>query len=501
MDKKDMREDRRLSVPYTNQSTVTECGEEFTLPDYYPEVRRVISTLCRVLPESWYDNGDTAEQGGVVAFTVMYLGDDGSLTAVPLTTDYTVSIQIPKTEENSSTVIAADTSAENVTCRATGPRRLTLRARLRTAVTGEQYVCAETAVTDASGGAVNAAEKISVQSLEETISSMRRAIGKITGNVSGEMRERVGVKPVMCDGEITVNEAVLSDNTVTLRGDAVIWCICFGADGLYYKTSSKAPFEEKIPLEGEAITGGNARGWGRCAAITVKDSDDGVLTWDMEYDLECEAVENVPVKTIRDMYSTMWYENTVPGVCDSLSCLKCSNGRLTVNGSSRRSGNITPADYIIGSYGKAVCDRIDRTGTRMTATGTADIRVPVCGGGEVTEECIRLPFRYEWDCGGDGDGELIWRCDVSVIDSSARLEGDQIQVTAELSLSVFAALMHPERYVAKLELDRSKKTKPTEGTVRIYYPAEGESPWDITKKYRIPKNAVTEITPDGVLIE
>ena len=54
----------RLCVPCINQSVVTECGEEVTLPDYYPEVRRVVSTLCRVLPESLYDNGETAEQGG-----------------------------------------------------------------------------------------------------------------------------------------------------------------------------------------------------------------------------------------------------------------------------------------------------------------------------------------------------------------------------------------------------------------------------------------------------
>ena len=67
------KKDMRLTVPYINQSTVTECGEEFTLPDYYPEVRRVVSTLCRVLPESLYDSGDSMEQGGVVAFTVCIL--------------------------------------------------------------------------------------------------------------------------------------------------------------------------------------------------------------------------------------------------------------------------------------------------------------------------------------------------------------------------------------------------------------------------------------------
>lgn len=496
MDKKDMR----LCVPYINQSMVTECGEEFTLPDYYPEVRRVVSTLCRVLPESRYDNGDSMEQGGVVAFTVLYLGDDGSLTAVPLTTDYTVSLRLPE-DGRSDCVISADTAAETVVCRATGPRRLSLKARLRTTASGERKMEAEPRITDREGGNATAAEKISVQILDKEIPSMRRATGKLTGAVSGEIRERTGTKPVMCDGEIAVNEAVLSDGEVTLRGEAVLWCICFGGDGLYYKTAAKAPFEEKIPLEGDELTGGSARGWGRCAAVTVKDSDDGTLVWDMEYDLECEAAQNVTVSTAADMYSTMWTGNSVMEECESLSLLRCHTGRLTVSGKTGRSGSTTPSDYVIGSFGKAVCDRVDRSGGRLTATGTAEVRAVICGGGEAVEECVRLPFKYECDCSADGDGELLWRCDVSVIDSSARLEGGELHVTAELNVSLSAMLKTPMPYAARLELDRGQGSVRDAGELRIYYPEEGETAWDITKKYRIPKNAVTQVSADGVLIE
>lgn len=496
MDKKDMR----LTVPYINQSTVTECGEEFNLPDYYPEVRRVVSTLCRVLPESLYDSGDCIEQGGVVAFTVLYLGDDGSLAAVPLTCDFSSVIQIPS-EGREDLVLSAGTAAESVTCRCVGPRRLSLKARLRTTVFGDCKTNAEPALADLHGDTVTAADRISVQSLEKTLPQLRRATGKLTGTVSGEIRERAGTKPVMCDGEIMVSEAVLTDGGVILRGEAVLWCICFGADGLYYKTVSKAPFEEKISLVGDEVTGGNARGWGRCAAVSVKDSEDGTLIWDMEYDLECEAAQNVDVSIVCDMYSARYNTNTVFGDCDALSLLKCHTGRLTVSGSGGRSGSITPGDYAIGSFGKAVCDRVERSGSRLILTGTAEVRVPLCGGGEASEECVRIPFRYECDCPFDGEGELFWRCDVSVTDSSARLESDRVNVTAELAVSLFAGLRTPTAYVKTLELDRTSGSTDGDNTVRIYYPEEGETAWDITKKYRIPKTAVTEVSPDGVMIE
>ncbi len=493
------REERRLSVPFGAQSTVTECGEEFTLPDYYPEVRRVVSTLCRVLPEGWYEGGDSGEQSGVVTFTVIYLGDDGSLRAVPLTSDYTATVQLPPSDGGEA-LLSADTAVENVTCRATGPRRLSLKARLRTTVTGNLYRDVEASVTDMAGGAPTAAEKISIQTLEESIPTMRRGKGKTTGTVSGEFRERAGTKPVMCDGEITVNEASVSDGSVILRGEAVLWCICFGADGLYCKVTSKSPFEERIPLEGD-VKSGSARGWGRCASATVKDSEDGVLLWDMEYDLECEAVESVTEKCAADMYSTVCNGHTESGECESLAPVKCGNGRLTLTGTSRRSGTATTGDYIIGSFGKAVADKVEAVGTRLTVSGVAEVRVLICGGGEVAEEAVKLPFRYECDSGDSSGGELMWRCDCAVVDSSVSLDGESVRVTAELCISIFAAERTRVRYVAKLELDRAGDTEESGGRIRIYYPTEDETPWDIAKKYRIPRNAVGDTVSDGVIIE
>lgn len=492
---------KQLTTPYMNQSTLTEAGEEFVLPDYYPEVRRVVSALCRVLPEAWYDNGDSVEQGGVVAFTVLYLGDDGSLTAAPLTTDFTAVLPIQSNGERSSAVYSVDTSVENVTCRATGPRRLVLRARIRTAAVGERRQSMDVQICDIGGASATAAEKLSVQHMEKQVQSMRRAIGRITGNVSGELREHSGTKPVMCDGEIMVNEAVLSDGNVTVKGEAVLWCICFGADGLYYKTSSKVPFEENLSLEGESLTDGCARAWGRCAAVNLRDSEDGTFTWDMEYDLECEAACNVPVSVTADMYSTMWSGNAVTDECDSLSLLKCGGGRLSLNGNMRRSENGAAGDYVIGSFGKVSCERLERNGKRLSLTGSADVKVLICGGGEVTEESVRLPFRYETDCTAEGDGELWWRCDASAVETGARLEGSEIYVTAELSLSVFVGLRSRVPYVTCLRLDRSAEKDASGDAVRIYYPSEGETAWDIAKKYRIPKNNVGEVTENGVIIE
>jgi len=486
-------EETCLRIPCANQTVTVEAGEEFVLADYFPEVRRVVTTLCRVLPERSYDSGDTLRLGGTVSFTVLYIGDDGTLSAAPLTTEYSASVQMP---EGDGCVTLCDTTVENVTCRATGPRRLTLRARLRATVTSHRKGFFETAVT-AGGDSATAEEIISIQTLESEENSLRHAMGRLTGNVSGEFSAAPGVKPIICDGEIMVTDTSVSNGTVILRGEAAMWCLCYSPEGVYFKTVSKSPFEEKIPLEGGwEYTNGESRGFGRCASVTVKEGGEGIFLWDMEYDLECEAVTGVPVTVARDLYSTM-HDSTVTR--DEKMCLSpgtCKNGRLSVTGSARAAAE----GSIIATYGTVSFDRMEREGDKLCLIGTAELHAVICGGGDATDQTVRVPVRYECDPGNMGDGEILFRCDGAVWDVGASLEGENLRIDGEVVFGFTVLEKHPVSYVSGLSLERNEAGDGEAGCVRIYFPEDVETPWDIGKRYRIPVKDVSEDPCGGVII-
>lgn len=489
-----------VSVPYMSQILTSDVGEEFTLPDYYPEVKRVITTLCRVLPEAKYDSGEAIEQGGVVAFTVIYIGDDGTLAAAPFSIDYSVSVQHPKNRVGGDVKISADSTVDGVTCRATGPRRLMLKAKVRTAVAGIADLPMECEVT-ARDGDVSAEEKCAVERLTCEVQSMSRGWGSLTCSVTGELHEKAGTKLVMCDGEIIVNEATPVQNGVNVRGEAVMWCICYSPDGMYCKLSAKQPIEETVVTDAPPAEGARARAWGRSASVSVKESDDGTLSWEMEYDLEAEWDACRTSEIVRDMYSTMHRSTAAMSECDVLSLRKCGGGRLTLSGSGKRRGTAGVGEYVIGSYGIVKDERIESAGARMALTADAQIHVLVCGGGEVEDEIVHLPVRYEFDPERGGTGELLWRIASNVAECSATADSDSVKATAEVTFSFEVCERTPAAYVSGLELDRGKsETDEGEGIIRICYPDEGESAWDIAKRYRLKCGEVGEVADDGIVI-
>ena len=65
-----------------------EISEEFNLPDYVPEVRRVLCVRAQAVPESKYvspqNDGAVLECSGTATYSVIYLDDEGTLCALPL---------------------------------------------------------------------------------------------------------------------------------------------------------------------------------------------------------------------------------------------------------------------------------------------------------------------------------------------------------------------------------------------------------------------------------
>ena len=489
-----------VSVPYMSQIITSDVGEEFTLPDYYPEVKRVVTTLCRVLPEAKYDSGDAIEQGGVVAFTVIYLGDDGTLAAAPFSIDYSMSAQHPKSPVGEDVRISADSTVEGVTCRATGPRRLMLKAKVRTAVTGIASLPMECKMTVKDGEAT-AEEKNSAEKLCCEVQSMSRGWGSVTGSAAGELHEKAGTKLVMCDGEICVNEASPTQNGIIVRGDAVMWCICYSPDGMYCKLSAKQPFEETVVTDTPPAEGARARAWGRSASVSVKKSDDGTLSWEMEYDLEAEWSVCRTSNAVCDMYSTMHKSSVTMAECDAVSLRKCGAGRLTLSGTGKRHGTPGAGEYVIGSYGIVRDERVESAGTRMALTADAQIHVLVCGGGEVEDEIVHLPVRYEFDPDRECTGDVSWRIAANVVECSASVDADSVKATAEVTFAFEVCERTPVKYVSALTLERDEDGSDTgEGVIRICYPDEGENAWDIAKRYRLKYDDIGEVKSDGIVI-
>ena len=69
-------------------SPLFESGGEFVLPDYLPKVQKVLRLEANALPPTRYMSGSEAQMSGSVLHTLIYLGEDGEMSAAVLPSKY-----------------------------------------------------------------------------------------------------------------------------------------------------------------------------------------------------------------------------------------------------------------------------------------------------------------------------------------------------------------------------------------------------------------------------
>ncbi len=482
-----------------------EAAEDFTLPDYMPAVRRVISVEAVPLPESRYFGGDALEFGGTLAFGVFYVGEGGELYCASLTTEYNASTALPGGAVTDAAAVGVDTVVETVSCRVTAPRRLTLKCRMKSKLTALTAVPVSDRLAESAGARLTPADELAVERLTAETPDVETARGTLTATVGGTFPGTE--KVIRCGGALRVEEAVAAADTVTLRGEVVFSAVVLAPEGVYRRVSAKSPFTETVTVPG-AQPGDSARGWGRAAAVTVTPGE-GETAWEIEMDLEAETARASTRTYTADLFSTDCAAEVAWKETDSLALLRCGQSALTVSGEGGRQSKPVSGETVLDT--RAVCtpEQLEWRDGRLILTGTCAVSAVILADGDVLSEEFTLPFRYECEsAGGAAGGELLWRAAVETVAANARPEGDKLAVSLELCISLCALSREKVRCVETATLTKSARREPDDGCVRICYPDPGESLWEIAKAYGVSRQTVramnampdTAVTCDGTPI-
>jgi len=469
-----------------------EAEKEYTLPDYMPAIRRVVSVEATALPESRFVSGPVLEFGGTVSYSVLYIGEDGTLFCAPLSDTYSGSCALGEGEGIDAAGMGVDTAVDSVSCRVSGPRRLTLRAKMKT------KLCALSAreigerITD-EAGATLAPSEYPLERRTVDVQDVCVSRGELTASAEGNLHPSGGGKVIHCTGAVRVEEARAENGAVCLRGDVTLHLLWLSGEGRIVPLSDRAGFSQTVYVS-DAREGDCARGWGRAAAISVEEEEGGVR-WEIEYDLEAESIRPCVRSCTADAYSTEHECRLQETEYDTVSLLRCGVGGLSISGESTLSAAPGEGTYILNAQAQAVPESVERQGRKLTLHGNAAVSVRLAGEGDVVCEEMRIPFRYE--CTSDNvpegeDGELLWRCDVQVCDVRARMDGDRLMAEAELCISMAVLNRGKIRAVETVVLDTSAPIRPAQDVIRIVYPDAGERIWNVAKKYRVRARDIVE---------
>lgn len=459
--------------------------EDVALPDYIPEVRRVIGVRATAFADGKYLSGDELETDGGVTYNVMYVGGDGAVCMISQTSSYTGRVVL-KAEDDRFTPqdIVLSCNAENVNCRVTAPRKITLSSKVRMRVLSQKTV--DAGMKSESGANVRRkTEKMTCAAMTEYRQS---------GECGGEIREREGVRVIMASGEVCVSDARVNGGEVDVKGDVYVTAVLLSPEGTYTTAKSRVPIEEKISLP--ELSGGctcNAAAFGETSLLEITAGEDGILSWRTEYDIDCVLIRSTEALLTTDAYLAGVGADSLETASHEAIYPACAwSGRLTTQASVKQKPGMT---YVC-AWGRGTADRCETGGGRAVISGNVYLSIVEAGGGEAVLDEAAIPFRCECDALTDKNADsacLNGKIAVRVVDIQARSDGEILNLTAELAIS--AAILGTEtvKCVSSIsQIADGAPEKKSENRIRIYVPDDGETPWDVEKRFRLGREAKAE---------
>ena len=83
-----------IQLPMGQRTLTTDLSGDFSLPDYQPEIKRLLRIIASPSPPERYVSGGNMDLDGALDYFVLYMGNDAKLYCAPLSSDYGFSVAL-----------------------------------------------------------------------------------------------------------------------------------------------------------------------------------------------------------------------------------------------------------------------------------------------------------------------------------------------------------------------------------------------------------------------
>ncbi len=455
------------------ENVFAECAEDFILPDYMPEVRRVLRLETRLLPGEKFVGGGKAEFDGTVLYTLFYTDTEEKLTAVPLESRYEYRLPL---DVEAGAAVYSDETIESVNLRPSGPRRVNIRSRVRAAVheVREEPLQKDPAV---------------LWEEEECPCLLRRSEVMRTVRAEGDGFEAIAermldaeaeIRPIYGSAEVLTEGARAADGHINCHGTVLIKCLAEKGEETL-TLSARIPFEEEL-ISSECREGDAVTVKGICHGVELETEEDGdrrVLHATARCSLTAEARRNEPAVITADMYST---EKNLKVAYKPLHTESLSTSFL---------GNFTIEADSVAEEGEEVM--LASVTVRDAAVKTAGDKAAVAGECRAELLCRRagegfyaadftFPFRIEAPLSQRADEGDLPRFSLTPVFTDVTVQGGKRHLSTEMALSL--CLIRPsEQTVPDTVETEGERAVPDTQSVTVYYPTDKDSLWSVGKRY------------------
>lgn len=488
--KKDMQNEYKPTQKDTvTENVFTECSEDFILPDYMPEIRRILRLETRLLGGDSFRSGGKADFEGCVLYTLFYTDNEEKLTAVPLESRYRY--ELP-TGAVSPLFVYSEEAVEGVHMRPSGPRRLSIRTKIRATVhtvTEEPMQKSLSELLPEGGKGAECLYKhtrIALRAHAKTESAESEAVFTLEG------KDKEALRPLYAYAEPHIEKASAEGGHILFGGTVSITVLIEDGEELL-TLSRRVPFEDATVAD--CREGDSVMAKGACHSVSLsleQMGEDVQVRASARCALEAVCERNEELSVLSDAYLTekalslSYKPLTVTSFAGGFS------GGFTVEGECP-----IEEDALVPLTCVSVKDAsLSWEGKRAVVTGEGRAEL-LCYGKEADEEKkhfyakdFTFPFRIEAE---SSEGVLPTDKKSFTLTpalAEATVQGGRAHVSCEMMLTLHAA-RESAYSVPESAAVLSREARASD-TVAIYYPSDKDSLWSVGKAYGISPTLLAE---------
>lgn len=494
-------ETKRIGFYETVYETTAEQSleAEINLPDYCPEIRRILKCTVTANVASLQNNSGrlTTDVNALIRF--IYVGENGNIAS------YEQNTPIQKYVESSAVTpdCAADVrvNTDFVNCRAVNSRRVDIRAMLTFIFKAVKRRDEKLLCSAGGSGIQTMSDPCDFASLA-AVCSRTFAMSEVIELGA----EKSPVAQVLNISAFAVpSEVKLISNKALVKGECGVKIFYIGEGSAAIESIDHSmPISQIIELDGINETSIPSLNMNVCSCEAVAKADSSgemrLIDLNVRISTEAAAFENLPVSFITDAYSTE---------CDVQSARK-SIELLTYNDSF---DSVFTNKVVLESIGVSVdcilsvwCGELRKNFSckdgKCLITGTYNVTV-IYKDSDSQIGMIQKPVDFDYSAALHDSAERI-NCygGVQILACSCAVTGEsRLEIKTEMKARGIVLSCCVRKYISDITLVENTGDKEANCALTIYYSDCGESVWDIAKRYHTTVDAIkneNDISSDRV---
>ena len=478
----------RMQAPMGDRTVISELSEEFSLPDYQPEMKRLLRVKATVLPSDQYVGAGNAECSGRIDYCILYTGNDGALYCTNQSGEYQFSspLEIPSDFEAGEGILCqVESVAEQTVGRVMAPRKLSVKCRLRSRV--RLYGTRVLAEPMENHGSV---ERLCGESEYAAVFIGKSDAVQLADEILCDDREQ-NVRVICADGQVFVTEANAGSGLVHCRGEVCLKLLCCLEDeentAQPYTVMRRIPFSQSVSAEGTEVNC-EACAHGVCSDMQIT-VEDGKILCEVGIQLMVKAMRQERIAYTRDVYSTAQACENAYRQVEFPQMIRCTNGNVSLNTTlTLEEAGIRPRLTLVDLSGSATLGAPEVEKGKYRFMGKCRFHAVLSDGEELSAQEFEVPFRYELE----GGKELPTDCEITVdvISCRGKPDGERIGVDAELAIAV--SLCGKGEIHVLSEAIFGEEWKPRGAVYVVCYPDRDDTLWSVAKRYHCPVSELSE---------